>query len=330
MSGRSAEASREARIAVVGASTQVGGNVRDALVVAGVPGARVDLYGASCGEVLLSEYAGEARMIQEPELSEVAAHDIVFLCEPGEIARRIAGAADSRCLIIDLLGCLPADARPRRVHLDLHPEITAPGAGGCYAVPHPLTLLLADLLHPLDREFGVGEATAVVIRPAADFGERGLEELREQTICLLRFDEVPVETFGRQLAFNVIPQAQLSRLEPGVETRIADETAELLGWSEPRLAVKLLAAPIFHGHGLQLHVRPLAEAPLGKVNGVLERIAEVGAAGAVTPLEAAARVSLSDLSGDGRGGFWVWAVAADAASRGADHAVRLAARMGML
>lgn len=330
MSSRCAESRDKGRVAIVGAPTAVGTRVRDALVAARIPGARVDLYGGSPGEVLLGEYAGEARMIQHPELSEIAGHAIVFLCEAGEVSRRIATSATPDCLIIDLLDSLPLEARPRRVHLDLQPEIEAAGPGGCYAVPHPLTLLLIELLQPIEREFGLGEAVVVIVRPAADFGQQGLEELREQTVCLLRFADFPVETFGRQLAFNVIPQAQLARHEPGLERRIATECAELLGWDAPRLGVKLLAAPIFHGHALQLRVRPGREAPLERIAEVLGQVGRVETDGAATPLEAEARLSVSDLSDDGLGGFWLWVVATETESRGAEQAVRLAARMGRL
>ena len=330
MSARSADTERKARVAVVGAPTAVGGQVRDALAAARVPGARVDLYGSSGGEVVLSEYAGEARMIQEAQLEEVRDHEIVFICEEGEVARRIADEANEECLIIDLLGCLPAEAGPRRVHLDLRPEIEAAGPGGCYTVPHPLTLLLSELLQPIEQEFGLAEAVCVVIRPAADFGEQGVEELREQTVRLLRFAEVPVETFGQQLAFNIIPQNQLSKHEPGVERRIAEEVTELFGWESPRIGVKMVTAPIFHGHAIQMRVRPERDAAPERMAEVLGRFGGAGKSGAATPLDAEAGVSLSDLSPDGLGGFWIWAVASETQGRGAEHAVRLAARMGRL
>jgi len=331
MNRRSAESNGKGRVAVIGAPTVEGIRVRDALVSAGVPGSRIDLYGTTRGEVLLSEYAGEARMIQEPVLEEIAEHEIVFICEEGEVSRRIVSVATADCVIIDLLDCLPADARTRRVRLDVDPDIDRPGAGGCFVVPHPLTLLIAGVLQPLEREIGVAEAMAVVIRPAADFGEPGLEELREQTMGLLRFAEVPTETFGRQLAFNVIPQTRLPGLDPGVESRIAAETTELLGWTEPRLGVRLLAAPIFHGHGVQMHFRPNVDVPLERVISVLREAGSLGEGdAAATPLEAEARISLSDVAGDGLGGFWMWAVAREAEARGAEQAVRFAASLRLL
>jgi aspartate-semialdehyde dehydrogenase len=270
----------------------------------------------------LSEYAGEARMIQEPDLEEVARHELIFLCEPGEVARKVVSAAPAS-VVIDMRSCLPAEAEPRGVPLEIAPGLDR--GAGCFAVPHSLALVLADVLHPLDRHYGLTEGMAVVIRPAADFGSEGVEELREQTVRLLNFAQVPVETFGRQLAFNVIPDRLLAHGMPDLSERIALEVTDLLGWSECRFTVKLLAAPIFHGHGLQLRFRLEAQAKIDDVRTVLE---ERGLhAPASTPLDVTgeACTSVSDLSEDGLGAFWLWGVAGEAGSRGAQQAVRLAA-----
>jgi aspartate-semialdehyde dehydrogenase len=321
-------------VAVVGAPTVVGSRLREALAGYGVRGERVDLYGdAPADEALLSEYDGEARLIQSVDLAEIARHDVVFVCEAGETVRRIPGAAGPSTVVIDLIDCLP----PSGSSSPTVPQSTAPGAprGGCYSVPHPLALLLAELLRPLEEELGLGEVTGVVVRPAADFGEAGLEELRDQTVRLLRFADVPMEVFGRQLAFNVIPQAELSRLEPGLETRIARELSGLLGWPATRATVRLMTAALFHGHALQLRVRPVGTPTLDEVWEVLRRgglydpHAKVRPA---TPLEVTGEpgARVADVSQDGLGGFWIGAVAGETGGKAADHAVRLAARLGVL
>ena len=76
------------RVAVVGAETPPGGRIREALAGRKFPGERVDLYGARSAEPVLSEYDGEARLIQEPDPSEVGGHDLIVVCEGGEATRR--------------------------------------------------------------------------------------------------------------------------------------------------------------------------------------------------------------------------------------------------
>ena len=327
MSRPCASSNGKARIAVVGASTVDGVHLRAALAQHGVSGARVDLYGATSGkEVALSEYAGEARMIQEPEVEELARHELIFICEPGDAVSRLAHESPGSVLI-DLHGCLSAQVLP----LGLAPREVAAN-GNRFAVPHPLALVLAEVLQPLHRELGLAESTAVVIRPAADFGQRGVEELRDQTVCLLNFSQVPVTTFGRQLAFNIIPDTLLAVGPRGLESRINREVADLLGWAESRLAVKLLAAPVFYGHGLQLRFRLARDTSLEEVRSVLENdglLRSSTAKPVATPLDLLGemRTSLSELSEDGMGAYWLWVVAGETAARGAQSAVRLAATL---
>jgi aspartate-semialdehyde dehydrogenase len=183
----------------------------------------------------------------------------------------------------------------------------------------------------LDREIGLAGATAVILRPAADFGEPALEELREQTIRLLTFADLPLEIFGTQLAFNVLPQSRLDRLEPGVEARIVRESAEILDRDPPILALRMVTAPVFHGHAFQLHVRPAAAVPIERACGVLEAAGLLDPQSAPTsPLEIESRLRLSPPEEDGAGGFWLWGVAADVSKRAAEQAVRLAARLRTL
>jgi aspartate-semialdehyde dehydrogenase len=317
------------RVAVVGAPTVDGSHLRDALAERGVRGDRVDLYGVTGGEVVLSEYAGEARMVQEPDVCEVAGHDLIFLCEPCEAVAELARTAKSS-VIIDLHACLPSDVRPQRVPLAIEPGLAR--GDGPFAVPHPLALVLADVLHPLERRFGLTDALAVVLRPASDFGREGVEELREQTVNLLNFAEVPVETFGRQLAFNIVPNGPLGEGQRQLETRIESEVSGLLGGDDRRFAVRLLTVPVFHGHGIQLRFRLVQPATLEDVRAALGEPGLLGAAlddKASTPLDLTGevRTSLSDLSEDGLGGFWLWAVAGGAGSRSAQQAVRLAAAL---
>jgi len=324
MNRRGASSDGRPRIAVVGAVTVDGSHLRAALVKHGVPGARVDLYGTTEGEVVLSDYGGEARMIQEPDLEDLARHELIFLCEHADAA--LADAVPGS-VIIDLHGASPAQVSP----LGLAPHEVARDAK-CFAVPHPMALVLAEVLHPLHRELGLAEATAVVIRPASDFGRKGVEELRDQAVCLLSFSQVPVTTFGRQLAFNIVPDALLPVGQRGLESRINREVADLLGWADSHFAVKLLAAAVFYGHGLQLHFRLARDASLEEVRSVLEHdglLRPSTAEAAATPLDVTdeMRTSLSELAEDGMGAYWLWGVAGETAANVAQRAVRLAATL---
>lgn len=327
MSRRSASGQGSARLALVGATTPEGTGLRKVLETLRVAGARVDLFASHNGEALISEYGGEARLIQPPSLPEILDHDLIFLCEHGALAEEIA-ASRAGTPVIDLVGAIVGPPDPPLVHMGFKPGAIR-SHDGLLAVPHPLSIVLSELLHPVESSLGISEAVAVIIRPAADFGERGVEELREQTVGLLNFSEVPVETFGRQLAFNIIPQEQLGSEQQAIGNRVAAQVSEILGWDRKRLTLRLLTAPLFYGHGAQIRLKVSGQATLGDVRRAVEsgvNLAPHDSEGPTTPVEISSehRSRLVDLTEDGLGGFWVWAVAGETAARSAHEAVRVA------
>jgi len=198
-------------------------------------------------------------------------------------------------------------------------------------VPHPLAIVLAELVHPVTKVARFDHAIAFVLRPAADFGEVGLEELREQTLKLLRFEPPPTEVFGRQLAFNVVPQSLLPGEGRDLQARVADEAAVLLGGAV-RLELALVVVPVFHGHALCVRL----EGPNGDPAAVAAAIASApgleapSEGAAATPIEGPEerRTIVSRIRGDRSAGLWLWAIAAEAPSSAAVQAVRIAEEIG--
>jgi aspartate-semialdehyde dehydrogenase len=325
-----------ARIAVVGAESHSGGLLRAALAASKVPGSRVNLYGLVGDEAVISAYDGEARLIQDPNLPEIVAHDVVYLCEPGELAAQVIEAAAPTCTVIDLVGCLPGDVDTILAHPELNAADFA-GHAGYLSMPHALSVTLAEVLYGVEQAVGVEQATATVLRPASDYGKDGVEELREQTVRLLSFAEVPQKTFGAQLAFNTLPvppaEIRATGVAPSLEERISAETRQLLGWDRDRLALRMVTVPVFHGHGIQLNLRTRSDATLAEIERILRSSPFFGppvAAPQATPLVAGSEIGVvvAKPTDDGLGGYWVWVVAGEVELYSASLAAKLAGESG--
>ncbi len=127
-------------------------------------------------------------------------------------------------------GQLPADVAGRRV----------------YVSPHPVAIALALILGPLEA-LAVERASGTALLPSSIRGQKGLDELLEQSRRLLAFQsEMPQDVFGRQLAFNVLPM-------PGAERVVQADLTGLLG-ERPDVSVRHLQASVFHGCSLTLHL----------------------------------------------------------------------------
>jgi aspartate-semialdehyde dehydrogenase len=201
--------------------------------------------------------------------------------------------------------------------------------GGAIAVPHGISAILSEILHAIDVGPGVRRAAAVVLRPAADFGDAGLEELREQTVQLFRFAEVPREVLGAQLTFNVVPERLRSGGGPPLDRRVEREVGRINGWDVPRLGVRIVNVPVFHGHAAFVRAELEGETDADAVAEALDAATTVERTKddtVGTPVEIAGdrRTVVADLSVDATGTSWIWVVAGELGRVPAEHAVRLA------
>lgn len=314
------------RVAVVGAASPAGAHLKAALADRGVPGARVELFGHRSDLAVLSEYDGEARLVQSASELSASDFDAVFVCETGHDLRQMTEAASQGAVIVDLTGSIPGAALAGD-----------PGGGAgsrLISVPHPVTTLVVGLLAPIQRALGLGRVSTFVLRPASDFGEAGLEELREQTVHLLRFEPTPTDVFGRQLAFNVVPEALFPSGEQDAGARVVRETRALLGAPTLALQVSQALVPIFFGHALAAHLelpRAGREEALAawKSAGDVELAvdSEIGAT-LDAPERPGLLISRVEAAGDGM--LRVWALGSEAGATAAGHAIEASVAAGVL
>jgi aspartate-semialdehyde dehydrogenase len=201
-------------------------------------------------------------------------------------------------------------------------------------VAHPAAVVLAILLLRAQKVGKIARAIATLFEPASEHGRRGMDELHEQTVNLLSFQQLPKGVFDTQVAFNLLDRLGEKALPTlaSVESRIV---RHFRGIVQDRLSVPslmLLQAPIFHGHAFSLYIElddaaqieEMVAAISGEHVDVLqggeESPSNVNAAGQ-EQIQVFARQDLQRPSG-----FWLWA-ASDNLRIGALSAVECAEGM---
>jgi aspartate-semialdehyde dehydrogenase len=119
-------------------------------------------------------------------------------------------------------------------------------------VAHPAATVLALLAL---RAGQVQRMAATVFEPASERGQKGMDELHEQTVNLLSFQELPKNVFDIQIAFNLLtrygPRSDFA-LE-AISERILKHYRRIAPTAaDPSLF--LVQAPIFHGHAFSIYL----------------------------------------------------------------------------
>jgi aspartate-semialdehyde dehydrogenase len=126
------------------------------------------------------------------------------------------------------------------------------------------------VLKPLHALAGLERAEVATYQAVSGSGRAAMDELAGETVAMLSGKKARGRAFGRQIAFNVIPQVDdfdatgASR----EERRLWEETRRVLDL--PRLAVNATAVrvPVFFGHSLAVHAsfeRPVSAAEAAAV-----------------------------------------------------------------
>src|SRR6516162_3288390 len=197
----------------------------------------------------------EISFIQRVRAEQFEHVDFTFFASDQESTRRSwKDARDAGSAIIDLSALLEDQpgATVRSLWIErergqvARPELQP---GPCVSA-HPVAITLAILLLRARKVGNIRSAVATVFEPASEHGQRGMDELHQQTVNLLSLQPLPKDVFDAQVAFNLVARYGQKSQPPldSVEARVLRHYRKIAGANAVEPSLILLQAPIFHGH----------------------------------------------------------------------------------
>jgi aspartate-semialdehyde dehydrogenase len=100
----------------------------------------------------------------------------------------------------------------------------------------------------------IKQVVCTVFEPASEHGQKGMDELHEQTVNLLSFQQLPKNVFDTQVAFNVVSRYGDRAVAPLVSSQetMVRHYKLISGDGSPIPSILLVQAPIFHGHAFSI------------------------------------------------------------------------------
>lgn len=244
-------------IALVGGDTLLAKEIREVLD-GSKPAPRVQLISAAAdGSATLTADEEEPLVMAPLSAENLAGAKVAFLAGSPASSRRVlkVNPKDGPRLI-DLAGGL--EEQPEARLRAPSAEAARPAASPIQVVAHPAAIALAMFLGRLSKATRIKRSVVHVFEPASERGQRGLEELRQQTVGVLAFQKLKTDVFDTQLAFNMLARYGEEALEPleSIEQRVEKHLASLLdAWpGVPMPSLRLIQAPVFHGHSISAWV----------------------------------------------------------------------------
>lgn len=270
------------KIAIVGAGSLRGKELNDALSDSPFADADFVLMDDEAELGSLEAVGDEVTFIQRIDSDSFKNVDFAFFAgEQPLTLKHWKNASRAGASIIDLSAALEAEpgvlVRAPWVNEQLQPDanppaedvpnLETPAVVPAQAVAVTLALLLGRAM----QASSVHMASATVLEPASEYGRAALDELHQQTIKLLSFQDLPRQIYDTQVAFNATPafgeSAKFSLAAN--ESRIRRHFALLSAGRLPEVGVQLLHAPVFHGYGISLAIELDAPISLDQMEAAL-------------------------------------------------------------
>jgi aspartate-semialdehyde dehydrogenase len=249
------------RVAIVGAASLKGKEVAEVLEQRNFPSAEVKLLDDDEALGQLEALKDEITFIQGVRAEQFERMDLTFFASDAECTRRNwKSVQKTGSAIVDLSfaledepgAVLRAPWVERQVGQVFAPELQ-PGPA---VVAHPAAVALALLLLRAQSALPLQRSVATVFEPVSEHGQKGMDELHEQTVNLLSFQPLPKSVFDVQVAFNLVSRyGEHSALRlSSVTDRVVRHYRKLAGDRAPVPSLLMLQAPVFHGHAFSLHL----------------------------------------------------------------------------
>jgi aspartate-semialdehyde dehydrogenase len=262
-------------VALVGGDSLLGRELRDVLGES-KPAPAIELISASAeNATMLGSDEEEILALTPLTAQSLTGARVAFLAGSPASSRRALrlNPADGPVLV-DLTAALEDQPHARLRAPSAEVTRSLPQPGIIHVIAHPASIAAAMLLASLSKAAPIQRSVIHIFEPASERGKKGLDELRQQTVGVLTFQKLKTDVFDSQLSFAMLARYGEEALEPleSVEQRIEKHLASLLASYPgiPMPSLRLIQAPVFHGHSFSVWVEFAENPGPGEITRVLQ------------------------------------------------------------
>ena len=312
------------RVAVVGATGQVGTVMRELLVERDFPIAEMRFFASARSAGSSLPWRGNAIEVEDAATADPSGVDIALFSIGGAASKAIAPRfADAGATVIDNSSAWRMDPDVPLVVSEVNGQLALDAPKRIVANPNCTTMAAMPVLKPLHDEAQLVRLVVSTYQAVSGTGPSGVDALdKEVRETVDRARELvhhgdalqfpPSECYVQPIAFNVLPMAgSLLDDESGEtneERKLRDETRKILDIPELPVSGTCVRVPVFTGHSLSLNAEFARPISVGRATEVLSGAPGVVLADVPTPLHAAGRdpsyvgrIRVDEGVADGRG-----------------------------
>ena len=268
------------RFAVVGATGAVGREMIAVLTERGLANDELRLLASSRSAGTEVEVNGSSVTVEELTADSFEGIDIALFSAGGGVSKEFAPyAVKAGAVVIDNSSAWRMEPNIPLVVPEVNSDVLrsalrdAGENGVIIANPNCSTIQLAVVLKPLHDAAGLRRVVVSTYQSVSGAGQKGMDELWSQALAIFNQQEVQVEKFPHQIAFNCIPH--IDEFQPGgytkEELKVVNESRKILGIPDLRITATAVRVPVFYAHSESVNVETVRPLSADEARKVLER-----------------------------------------------------------
>ncbi len=204
---------------------------------------------------------------------DFAEAEIAIFAVSEEITRRYAAKAAKSCKVIDCSGAFFADAEVPMVVAGVNDEQMTTAVKNIVGVPSAAVTQILLPLKAVDEACAIKRLVVSTYTSTSVYGKEGMDELFNQTRKIFMNDSLvdSQQVFGKQIAFNVIPQVEeFIGEETKLEWQINAETKKVLG-RDVKVHANCAFIPAFIGNAVYVNAECDKEVDVEEVRKLMKQ-----------------------------------------------------------
>ena len=250
---------KKLRLALVGTDSLRGNEIKNVLEQKKFPLKDIEFFDPDVAEEYskLTQSRGEPKVVHHLDRNSLQGMDLVFLAADKKANREYGLLArDQNFIAIDLSETFNDEEDIPLVVAGVNDDVLAQKKQVLIANPHPVAIILTNILNLVLQKYGILKAIAFVLQPVSAFDKSGIEELASQSTALLGGTSLSKKVFKEQIAFNLLSHTE----KPGshgfstAEKQVVAEIKRVLGRPNFPLSLSVIQAPVFHTYSIMTYL----------------------------------------------------------------------------
>lgn len=298
--------SKKITVAVVGATGQVGGVMRELLEQRNFPADQVRFFASARSAGTTLPFRGQQVVVEDAETADLTGLDIALFSAGGSTSKALAPKyAAAGAIVIDNSSAWRLDPDVPLVVSEVNPGEIKNARKGIIANPNCTTMAAMPVLRPLHDAAGLTRLVVSSYQAVSGSGLAGVQELESQVREAIKQDTTALvhdgsavtfpapQKYVANIAFDVIPLAGSivadGSLETDEEQKLRNESRKILGIPDLKVSGTCVRVPVFTGHSLSINAEFENAISVEQALALLADAPGVAVVDVPTPLEAAGK-----------------------------------------